>query len=138
MSLFRKPTVKAEITKVSDAAMESLRPEEKDPETIYMEEGVREANAVLFPNPEEVDSRIPLITRLSGKPNDIRMMARARVVLAIRRAIDEQTPIDWDQLDIVGDLLGLSVSLGGKGRSEAVELGRRTPPPEKKKGLWGI
>lgn len=109
------------------------------PETSYTEETKRDALDVLFPDPKEIRSRIPLITRLGGRAVEIRKLIRANAEYEIRRSIAEGRDIDWEKIDPIQRFLDLSVSLGaGKGRAEAVTIAKNEPMAEPRRGFWDL
>jgi hypothetical protein len=108
-------------------------------QTRFVDETKEGALKVLFPEPDEVRSRIPLITRLTGRAADIRKLIRANAEYEFRRAIAEKRAPDWSKIDPIQRLLDLSVSLGsGKGRAEAVEIAKTESAPEPSRGLLGL
>jgi hypothetical protein len=105
--------------------------------TTYADENKGGALKVLFPEPEEVRARIPLITRLTGRPVEIRKLIRANVEYELRRALEEDREPNWDKIDPIQRMLDLSVSLGtGKGRAEAVAIAKTEAAAQPSRGFF--
>lgn len=106
-------------------------------QTTFAEESKPSALKVLFPEPEEVKARIPLITRLGGRAPDMRLLIRANAEYEFRRAIAEDRDPDWKVINPIEKLLDMSVSLGGgKGRAEAVAIAKTEPMIQGGGGFW--
>lgn len=99
----------------------------------YLAETKKEALTVLFPSPEELASRISLISRLSGKAPEITKMYKASFLFELRRAIIENRPMNLESLEPTAWMLIHAPSLLGKGRAEAVEIAKAAPSVEGKR-----
>jgi hypothetical protein len=90
----------------------------------------------LFPSPEELNSRIRLITHLTGRHPNITKLYRAMVHYNALLAIREGKPIPWEKLDPIAFLTQYAPSIGGERANQAVEIARAAPK-EPLKDFWG-
>lgn len=98
-----------------------------------------QALEVGFPDPKQLDERIPLIARLRGTAPDIRNIIKAGVQLEAMDAIAENRDFNWDKAmkhPLIQSFLRYTPSLprkqGGGGREELVTMVRTGGSPEKK------
>jgi len=101
----------------------------------YLSEMRKEALAVLFPNPTEQDERMSLITTFRGRPPDLYTLYLAAVEWEGWTALVEKRQMDWSKLNPADFLKSHSPSIQGKRASQAVEIARATPTPERRRGL---
>ncbi len=93
----------------------------------------RQAFDVGFPTPSQLKPRIPLIARVDAR--EIPIYVRAKVQLALIKALKTGTTPKIDDVSPLETLLELTVSVKGKGREEIVEISK-VQSKTQKKGGW--
>lgn len=101
----------------------------------YLAEMKSDALGKIFPSPEELSRRIPLISHLTGRHPNIAKLYKARVHFVALQAMRKGEAIPWEKLDPVAFLMEHAPSLGGERAQQAVDIARATPR-EVKRGFF--
>lgn len=104
-------------------------PPEYQPQDVgrFLAEMKSDALGKLFPSPEELLSRIKLITHLTGRHPNIQRLYLAWVQYTALICVGEGQPIPWEKLDPVEFLMTHAPSIGGERANQAVEIARASP-----------
>jgi len=84
----------------------------------------REALSVLFPSEKDFESRIKLITQLSGKSPHLQDSYLAFCEWKVWDAMENNKDIPWDEMDPIKFLMSYAPSLKGRHADRAVEIAR--------------
>ena len=103
--------------------------EEYSPEDAskYLYESKKQALDHLFPNPDEMDKRMSLITILRGRAPNMYELYLAAVEWEGWLAMEERRAIKWDHLDPIMFLREHAPSINGLRSKQAVEIARAAP-----------
>ncbi len=101
----------------------------------YLAEMKSDALGKLFPSPDELKSRIKLITHLTGKHPNLYRLYLGLVEYTMFLAMREGKPIPWEKLDPIEFIVTFAPSIAGERANQAVEIARAAPV-EKEKSRW--